>query len=305
MKKSSKLNILFGAVFIIIAGSILFYMFNSFSSNRASQTFYAELQRIEVSFRASGFVVKDEEIYFSPADGKVKRIIEAGELVKKGTEVAQIIQSDRKVVSVKTNREGLVTYIKDNCEEKYKDSNVDKLLVEEILEPPVKQERRGGGENVKKGDFLFKIVGNDSIKYVLILDKEDAKKISQNESLVFAVEYPVNMLIEGKIEKLEERENNKYVAIFSTTYYIEPLLNWRKISGRFVFGTFTASYVPETALTKNDKGEDIVFIKDSSGSPKAVKVKVLGKDSSRKSYIVQGLSKFQEVYSDAAFAKEK
>jgi len=83
------------------------------------------------------------------------------------------------------------------------------------------------------------------------------------------------------------------------------LLNWRKISGRFVFGTVTASYLPISSLTKNEKGEDVVYIKNSSGLPEAYKVTVLGKDYSRKNYIVQGLKKFEEVYFDANLAKEK
>ena len=291
--------------YIVIGAGILFYVFNDFSLSRTPETIYAELQRIEVSFPAAGFIAKDENIYYAEADGKVKRIIEPGEIVKKGTEIAQIVQNDGKIISVKAQNNGLVTYIIDNCEDKYNINNIDKLLTTEIIDPPVKQERVADGDTIKKGNFLFKIVGNDKISYILVFDKDEKQKISENKELVFAVEYPVNMLIDGKIERLEDREDNKCLAVFSTEYYIDTLLNWRKISGRFVFGTVTASYLPISSLTKNEKGEDVVYIKNSSGLPEAYKVTVLGKDYSRKNYIVQGLKKFEEVYFDANLAKEK
>lgn len=301
MEKKSSFRFSFGLIVVVFAVIVFIYLFiNGSTFKTQSQTSYAELQRIEVSYPATGFVSKVEKIYTAPVDGKIKRIIDAGELVKKDTEVAQIIQDNGNVISIKSDIGGLVTYIIDNCEEKYKAENIDNLLVEEILNPQIKQQRRGGGENVKTGDFIFKIVGNDFVKYILIIDKELAEKIKQNDTLVFGVEQPVNMLIEGKIEKIETRENNKYLVVFSTSSYIELLLNSRKVIGRFIFGTYTASYVPETALTKNENGEDIVFIKDSTGSPKPIKVNVIGKNNSLKSYIVQGLSNFQEIYIDAS-----
>lgn len=304
-KRFSSLNLFIYLFIIAIGVGILLYVFNGFLFTRSIETFYAELQRIEIASYASGYIAKEEKIYYSPAAGKTKRIIEPGELVKNGAEVIQVIQDDGKVVSVKAEKGGLITYIMDNCEERYNVGNIDKLLVSEILNPPVKQERVGGGESVKKGDFLFKIVGNDKINYILIFDKDEKEKINEGKSLVFAVEYPVNMLVEGKIEKVEDREDNKCLAIFSTDYYVETLLNWRKISGRFVFGTYTASFVPKKALSKNEKNEDIVYVKSSSGIPEAFKVTILGKDYSGDNFIVQGLNKFVEVYYDANFAKEK
>ena len=304
-KKLSTFNYIFGLVMVLIAAGILYYVFNDFSFSQTPETTYAELQRIEISYPASGFIAKDEKIYYAETDGKLKRLIEPGEIVKKDTEIVQIIQNNGTNVSVKAQNGGLVTYIIDNCEDKYKVNNIDKLLISEILEPPVRQERIADGDVVKKGDFIFKIVGNDKISYILVFDNEEKQKINENKELVFAVEYPVNMLINGKIEKLQDREDNKCLAVFSTEYYIDTLLNWRKISGRFVFGTTTASYLPITSLTKNEKGEDIVYIKNASGIPEALKVTVLGKDYSRNNYIVQGLKKFEEVYCDANLAKEK
>jgi hypothetical protein len=304
-KKFSIYNLILGLVIIVIGAGVLFYVFNGFSFSRTPETVYAEPQRIEVSIPASGFIAKDEKIYYAEASGKIKRIIEPGEIVKKGAEIAQITQNDGKTISVKAQNNGLVTYIIDNCEDKYNINNIDKLLTTEIIDPPVKQERVADGDTIKKGDFLFKIVGNDKISYILVFDNENKQKISGNKELVFAVEYPVNMLIDGKIEKIEDREDNKCLAVFSTEYYIDTLLNSRKISGRFVFGTVTASYLPISSLAKNEKGEDIVYIKKSTGLPEAFKVTVLGKDYSRNNYIVQGLEKFEEVYFDANLAKDK
>ena len=303
-KRKKSFNILSGLIIIILAILLFLYLYNTIFNTKAKKTFFSESQRIEISFNVEGFILKEEKLYYSPADGKVKRLKEAGELLKKGTEAAQIIKQDNSILSLQNEEGGLITFIKDNCEVKYSQDKFENLLIQEIINPPIKKERVAGNQSVREGDFIFKIVNNDNAKYVLVFDNRNKNRLSINDSVSLIIEDPISMILSGTVEKIEDKEENKCILILSVTYNIEPMLNERKVKGKITFGTITGSYIPKSSVIKNKENENIVYIRRNDNI-EALKINIVGEDSLANNYIVENLSDYQEIYYDAKIIESK
>ena len=314
-KANSILLISINFFFVIVAALILINIIPKNLFQKKADSFFPDIERIEATIPAKGFIAKKEIMYMAPAAGKVKRIKMAPELLAKNVEAVQIIMDENKpAISVKANDEGFITYIKDNCEEAYSWDKLQSktLTVDEILNPPVKQEKVSGDQIVEKGDFLFKIVKDNFLQYYLVLDSIDESKFVVGESLVFSLQYPRTLMADGKIIKKTNLNKEKVLLVFDTPYYIEPVINDRKIEGNFTFGYSTACYIPVSAVQvrKSSKGsiEYFIYLKEQKDNQiKAIltKINVLGMDIVKRNYIVNSIKEDQEVFKDFAATGKK
>ncbi len=296
----------FGLVCISIAFVLIWNIGKGIITTRNTGIIQTSLQRIEIKIPASGFVSKTEHLIFSPLDGKVERLEEAGELLRSGTEVVRIHKGSNEHEVITNEHHGILTFIKDDCEEHYIIQNLNQMLLKEILEPPVKMSRVGDDQNVKTGDFIFKIVENDIMHFALVIPPqfknivENLKqhRFYENSNLTFRVENPTNLLLAGKIEKIEEREKNHLLVVFTTPFYVDVLLNTRFISGFFTFGYVTASLVPQSSIMIDDEGKSYAI--EHKEDPTKIPVTLLGIDPFSNQYIVDGLGSSQEIYINAA-----
>ncbi len=295
----------FSLLCISIAFVLIWNIGKSFISTGDSGIIQTSLQRIELKIPASGFVSKTEHLFYSPYEGKVERLEEAGELLRPGTEIVRI-HKDNESQTIPNEHHGKLTFIKDNCEEDYIIQNIDQLLLKEILNPPRDPVHVTDDKNIKEGDFLFKIVENDYMHFALVIPpqfkylieniKQD--RFRENANLTFRIEDPTNLLLAGTIEKLEERENNHLLATFSTPFYVDVLLNTRQISGFFSFGYVTASLLPQSAVIRSVDGQYYAF--EHKEEPSRIPVKILGIDPFSNQYVVGGLEASQEIHINAS-----
>jgi len=314
-KVNSVLLITINFLFVIVAVLLLINIIPKDLFQKKSDSFFPEIERIETTIPGSGFIAKKEIMVKAPFTGKVKRIKMAPDLLAKNDEAVQLfIEDNKSPISVKTNEEGFITYIKDNCEEAYAWDIVQKksFTEDEILNPPVKQEKVSGDQVVEKGDFLFKIVKNNELQYYLLVDAQDGSKFVIGESLVFSIKNPRNLMADGKITKKITISKEKVLVVFDTPFYIEPVINDRKIDGVFTFGFTSASYVPSSAVEvrKTTKGdpEYFVLVKEKKGNQvKAIvtKISVLGQDTSKRNFIVNSLKEDMEIFKDFKATEKK
>lgn len=314
-KKSSLLLILINFFFVVVAVLILFNFFPKNLFQKKSETFNPTLERIEVAIPAKGFIAKQEIIYTAPVAGKVKRIKQAPELVPKNDEAIQIIGIDtQKVQSIKVKEAGFITYIKDGCEELLSFEALQKkvLTEDEIVNPPVNQIKVTDDQVVKKNDFIFKIVKDNIVRYYLVVDTKEISKFVIGDNLIFSIYTPQNITTDGKIVKITKINEKKSLLIFETSFYIEPLLNNRKISGSFTFPYVTASYIPteSVAIKKDAKGVEHFYILVKEEKNKKItaiitEIKPLGQNSYTKDYIVNDLSESKDIFRNYSVAEKK
>jgi hypothetical protein len=305
-KKTIAFPILFVSLLSIVLAILLLWNIGRglFQSND-SETIQASIQRIELIIPASGFVARTEHLVLSPDEGKVLRLQEAGELLRPQTEIIQLKKGPRGTETILNEFNGLLSYIKDECEEKFVLANLDQLLLQEIIDPPAKQTRLADDQSVKKGDFLFRIVENDEMHLVLAVDPKYTEftqslfsdSFKPSSEINFRVESPTNLILGASVQKIEKREKDHSLVILSTPYYIDTLLNNRKISGFFTFGYVNASLLPKTALHKGENGKYYVYEKNDE--PRQIEVTLRGLDPFTQQYIVEGLETSQEIYTDA------
>lgn len=305
-QKSIALPILLISLLSVFFALLLFWNIGrGLFQNKSSDTMQATLQRIELIIPGSGFVARTEHLVVSPDEGKAIRLQEAGELLRPQSEIIELKKGSRGSETILNQHNGLLSYIKDGCEEKFILANLDQLLLQEIIDPPAKQIRLGDDQTVKKGDFLFKIVENDQMHLILALDPIYTELteglFSQNfkasSEINFRIESPTNLILGATVHKIEKREKEHSLLVLTTPYYIDTLLNNRKISGFFTFGYVTASLLPKSAVHKGENGKYYVYEKNEEA--RQIEVKLRGLDPFSQQYIVEGLETSQEIYTDA------
>ncbi len=298
---------IFGILCVAFAFLLFSNIVRGLLNRKTGDTFQPSLQRIELKIPAAGFIAKTEHLVLASEDGKVERLQEAGTLVRTKTEIVHLKKHSQSsnIETIFNEFEGIVTYIKDECEEKYQLSNVDQLLLQEILQPPIKQSRVGDDQTVKKGDFIFKIVENDLMHFVLIIEPQYQKALSNiyqqqfsiGSDINFRVEFPSNLMVGCNIVRQEKREKDYQLIILSSPYYVDLMLNQRKVNGFFSFGFVSASLIPDTSLIFDESGK--TYVLEKQDQPERIPVEILGIDPSTMQYIVSGLESSQEIYTHA------
>lgn len=304
-------------IFILVAFIIFFNFIPKNWFQKKQVTFHSERERIELKLPAKGFMAKDEVIVTAPVDGKVKRLVLAGELQAKLTDVVEITGSDGKVTKVKNQEEGFVTYIMDHCESTHTLANFTNktLLLPEIINPPIKKEKVSDDQSIQKGDFLFKILRNTSIKYIFYVESDPFSHIQQNKEYVFSLSKPTSIMIPGKVESIIPADNGKFFVVFDCSYYNDTMVNERFAEGSFYFGFTDGFRIPATAMgieeTEKQGKKYFIYTQGESNTIQKEYVEVNTYIPSTKEYVIAGYSepneKFTEntsVYKDKSLAEK-
>lgn len=167
-------------------------------------------------------VIRNEALCLSEITGTVERIVSAGELVKKGTDVVKVGSS-----TYGNSMRGVVSYYYDGLEGAFSIDEVKELKPDTIdqIKSTLKGEDGKTHELVKecsKGevqadDVLFKIVDNQQWYLVSWIPKETAVSLSVNSST--KVKFDDSHIIKMKVMALYEQGALTEVVLSSTSYY--------------------------------------------------------------------------------------
>jgi len=294
-------------IFILVAFIIFFNFIPKNWFQKKQQTFHSDRERIELKLPAKGFLAKEEVIVNSPVNGKVKRLATAGELQAKNTDIAEITSSGGGVTKVKNTEEGFITYIIDHCETTHTLANFTNktLLLPEILSPPVKKEKVNDEQSVKKGDFLFKILKNTSIKYILYVESDPFTHIQNGKEYVFSLSKPTSIMVPGTVESMIPAEKGSFFVVLDCSYYNDTMINERYVEGGFYFGFSDGYRIPQLAMgvEENDKQDKqdkqyFLYIENDSGSIQKKYVQVSTYISATKEYVITGYTDTKEKFSE-------
>ncbi|MCE5223083.1 hypothetical protein LLG10_02690 [bacterium] len=291
-------------IFIVVAFIIFFNFMPKNWFQKQQAVFHSERERVEVKLAAKGFLAKEEILVTAPVDGKVKRLAIAGELQAKLNDIVEITSADGTVTKVKNQEEGFVTYIIDNCETTHTLANFTNktLLLPEILNPPVKKEKVNDDQIVKKGEFLFKILKNTTIKYIFYIESDPFMQIQKGKEYVFAFSKPTSIMVPGTVETIIPAEGTAFYAVFDSSLYNDTMINDRSAEGNFYFGFVDGFRIPTAAMgiEENEKKEKkyFVYIQDDAKTIQKKYLHVSTYIPASKEYVITGYADENEKFSE-------
>jgi hypothetical protein len=296
-KPTDAVSVVVVAFCFVIAAIILVQVFRTISFTSKSSTMLLDVTRTEIMILANGFNSKSETIYYAPTNGVVHRIKMAGAVVRIGSPMLSI-EKDSTTSEIKSNTHGVLSYIRDNVEDIFTIENAFQgtISLEDMLEPPTQFERVEDGKKIKEGDFICKVVNNESISYLLLVETKYSPKLKVGSSHTFTLTYPANLSVSGTIAKKESFNDEYELVCFTTPHYVETLLNTRKVSGYFSFGFYNAAILPPSAIKEIAPGQyAMYYLPFDSTKPVYTPVTVKGHQPGTNYYIVTEIGSGDDV----------
>jgi hypothetical protein len=272
----------------VIAAIILVQVFRTITFSPQNSTIPLDVTRTEIMIPGNGFNTKTETIYLSPIQGTVHRIKIPGAVVRVGSPMASVSNSST-TTEIQAQSQGILSYIRDGLEEIFTFENAlqKSISYDDIVEPPTKFERVEEGKKVLENEFVCKVVNNDSICYVLLIQTKLASRLEKGTSATFSLTYPASLSVNGTIIENEPYNDELTIVCFSTPYYVETLLNTRKVNGYFSFGYRNAAILPPSAVKEISPNQyALYYLPFDSQTPVYAPVNVEGIQPGTEQYII-------------------
>lgn len=259
---------------------------------------------------ATGYIVRDEQVFFAGDTGVPNYYIEDDELVRLGTRVMELkiekkkkskegLKPDEKYESIiklsgkdsiktkdyTTNIDGLVSFYSDGREAKLNSENMADLsrqYYEKLTQDDVLSLRR---DHIVKGEPVFKVVDRSKWYVVVYLDKHAAESYDELTYVTLRIgDEDIGATVVNKIE-----EGNQYKIIFKADKYFPDLCKARVVKLRIITDSTVGLIVDNRSITKKD-GVTGVYVKNKVGDYKFVPINILAKTKeksavSKKSFI--------------------
>lgn len=222
---------------------------------------------IQDRLECKGTLIYSEKVIKAPQRGKIKFLIDQGERVRLGTQVAQVTaatietSTGEKIFTVKAPLTGLVTYHIDGLEQVLTPKSLNELELTKVEKLKGTAKESAQGEEVEKGQIIGKIIDNLESVYIyaqlekgaidpkyLEIGKFVQLQMGKNTELDFWKVIEVKLSKEADLLILENRR------------FQEPFLNNREVAFGIVKTRFEGYIIPEKALVKKGK-EPGVYIK--------------------------------------------
>ena len=297
-KKTRRLLILYLAVLVLLY--IVVFQLPKMS-DKFETTQVLENGTLEVSCETTGYLIKDEAVCTADSTGSIEYKVEDGTVVKKGTEIADIKESEAgsdKESGVKGKYEDYLERLKDydllsgtseapisgvfsmsidGYEKYFCIDNMDKIKKEEIEEMDLKQldlQR----ETVNRGEPVFKI-SNDDVWYIVCwVDKESASKYEEGEKVRISIG---ESTMDAQVKTVKKDGEEFYRMVFYLNVYYEDFCSAREVEMTVVQSNTMGLIVDNECIIEKD-GQKGVYVKTKDGDTyfRPIKIKITdGKQS--------------------------
>lgn len=181
---------------IILLFLVILFIFNYkkiFSYFSFPQTYKIEKVDERVFIRRYGIVLFNEDIVYSPYEGKVKYYYEEGDKIKKNSLVAEI-KTDDSEFKFYSDSVGILSLRFDDYDFNVNTSSFDlKTLKERKIQYKVFKD----GDNIKIGSPIFKII--DNLSSFIVFELDDTLKNFLNEDIIYLRNIENQEIFKGEI----------------------------------------------------------------------------------------------------------
>lgn len=222
---------------------------------------------IQDRLECMGTLIYTEKVITAPQGGKIKFLIDQGERVRLGTQVAQITaatietSSGEKVFSVKAPMTGLINYRIDGLEKVLTPGSLNELELAKVEKLKGTVKEYASGEEVNKGQVIGKIIDNLESIYIYAQLKKGALEphfleIGKFVQLQMGNDADLNYWKVIDVKPAKEAD----LIILENRRFQEKFFTNREISFGIVKTQYEGYIIPEKALVK--KGQETgVYIK--------------------------------------------
>lgn len=262
---------------------------------------------IQDQLECKGTLIYSEKVIIAPQRGKINFLIDQGEKVRLGTQLAQITaatietSSGEKVFNVKAPMTGLVTYRIDGLEQVLTPGSLDELELTKLEKLKGTVEEFAQGQEVEKGQRIGKIINNLESVYLYTQIAKGAiepqyLEIGKSVQLQIGNEAELYYWKVIEVKPLKEAD----LVILENRRFREPFLNNRELAFGIIKTRYEGYIIPEKALVKKGQ-ESGVYIKHKE-SLRWRPVEVIG--SVGGDLAVKGLASETQFVTNPSLARE-
>lgn len=201
---------------IILLFLVILFLFNYkkiLSYFSFPQTYKIEKANERIFIKRDGIVLFNEDIVYSPYEGKVKYYYEEGDKIKKNSLVAEI-ETDEGNFKFYSNSVGILSFRFDDFDFK---SELSSFNLKSLKETGIKYRVLKNGDDIKIGSPIFKII--DNLYSFIVFEFDETLKNFLNEDIVYLRNIENQEIFKGEIvEKGDfvKIKFNKFIEYYLT-----------------------------------------------------------------------------------------
>ncbi|MCQ2551212.1 MAG: hypothetical protein MJ146_03360 [Clostridia bacterium] len=293
IKRNPKLFWVYLAIVLVIL-YVLIYVVPSINGALKS-TYTVTYGEVEIGDQATIYIARDEDVYLADDTGTIKTYREEGDMVKKGSRIAQInveaeenqgdktskysgIVSNLKKKNIKEHtggycqRSGVYSAFVDGYESLLSPKNMTKLNESDLKSISKKDLVQVPSRKILKGEPMFKVVSNARWYVLCFLPSKAAEKYDEYSDFKVILEdgEEISVFLYDKIKK----PGKKTLVIFQTNRYYEDYAKLRVVKANIVSYT-ESGILLKTNTIKEEDGVKGVYVKDKVGNFVFKPIKVL------------------------------
>ncbi len=277
MKLGKKKWILFILIMIII-GAILGY-YNQ-KPNFESALYGEVIDSVE----SRALVIRDEEVIYSDINGSISLLFKEGERASYGQEVIEVSnQNLNKTFYSKSS--GLISYGFDGLEE-FEFDSLSRYSIDRFKDVKPDYSHLTSGREISSGDPIYRIVNNNRILFVFILDNSVANNYNIGEEVFLNESNTKRNLIKGRVNnKISDSEDT--AVLIEVDKFKDDWLNRRHIKFELISNIYRGLVIPRSSIFSTAQGRG-VLVENNQGIIEFRNLEVIGGNS--KELVVEGLN---------------
>jgi putative membrane fusion protein len=292
-KRISPVVIYIAAVIVLY---VIIYIFPSVTGF-LKPTYIARYGELKTYDETTGYIVRNEQVYFTGKSGNIDRLVKEGKLIRKGTRVMKVSGSGsgsssgssyRNItenVSGKqrvdtsdyvTTSEGVLTFYADGYESELTPANMEKKssdFYRSLKESHVINIKRG---SANKNEPVFKIADRAKWYIVCFVDKSHSSRYKEGASLRVKLG---STTIYGTVSS-KKTDGDEIRLIIKTNYYYKNFARHRAQDVQIITSDSMGILIENSSIvTKN--GQKGVYVRQKTGSYKFTPINVIDTDGTK------------------------
>ena len=277
MKLGKKKWILFILIMIVI-GAILGY-YNQ-KPNFESALYGEVIDSVE----SRALIIRDEEVIYSDINGSISLLFKEGERASYGQEVIEVSNQNLNKTFY-SKKSGLISYGFDGLEE-FEFDSLNQYSIDRFKDVNPDYSHLTSGREISSGDPVYRIVNNNRILFVFILDNSVANNYNIGEEVFLNESNTKRNLIKGRVNnKISDSEGT--AVLIEVDKFKDDWLNRRHINFELISNIYRGLVIPRSSIFSTVQGRG-VLVENNQGIIEFRNLEVIGGNS--KELVVEGLN---------------
>ena len=277
MKLGKKKWILFILIMIVI-GAILGY-YNQ-KPNFESALYGEVIDSVE----SRALIIRDEEVIYSDINGSISLLFKEGERASYGQEVIEVSNQNLNKTFY-SKKSGLISYGFDGLEE-FEFDSLNQYSIDRFKDVNPDYSHLTSGREISSGDPVYRIVNNNRILFVFILNNLEANNYNIGEQVFLNESNTKRNLIKGRVNnKISDSEGT--AVLIEVDKFKDDWLNRRHINFELISNIYRGLVIPRSSIFSTVQGRG-VLVENNQGIIEFRNLEVIGGNS--KELVVEGLN---------------